>query len=72
MTKYPYLVCAEDPIHFRAVTVEAEDQVDALEQAVALVKVWREDARKLGRPFSPRGGVRVFAKSGQFKAVKVG
>lgn len=71
MTKYPYLVVAEDPLHFRAATVEAEDAVDALEQAVAQVKAWREEARRDGWAFTPRGGIRVIAKSGQFQAARV-
>lgn len=70
--KYPFLVCAEDPLHFRAVTVDAEDVVDALEQAVEHARLWRTEARTAGHFFNPRGGVRVIAKSGQFQAVRPG
>lgn len=69
--KFQYLVCAEDPLNFRAATVEAEDVVDAIEQALPEIRLWRLEARAEGRPFNPRGGVRVIAKSGQFQAVRV-
>lgn len=71
MAKFPYLVCAEDPLNFRAATVEAEDALEALELALPHVRLWRAEAQVEGRPFNPRGGVRIIAKSGQFQAVKV-
>lgn len=69
-TLYPYLVCAEDPLQFRADTVYARDLVHACELGAALVRKWRADAADKGEAFAPRNGVRVFAKSGSFSAVK--
>lgn len=67
---YPYLVCADDPLAFQATTVEAADLVHAQELSVEVVRGWREKARSEGRVFAPKGGVRVFLKSGSMQAVR--
>ncbi len=67
---YPYLVCADDALAFKADTVHARDLVHACELGAKLVRKWRADAAAKGEVFAPRNGIRVFPKTGTFSAIK--